>query len=227
MPDPTPVVSYAIEWDQDGQRFYETGVDRGVLFPREGNTYAAGVAWSGLSSVEENPSGADSNAVYADNIKYLNLTSAEDYGYTITSYTYPDEWAECDGSRAIATGVYAGQQPRKKFGFVWRTKIGNDTDGEDHGYRIHIAYNCSAAPSSRSHQTTNESPEATEMSWEVTTTPTPVTGHKPTAHIYIDSTKVTAAKLAALEAVLYGTAGENGQAPRLPSPDELIQMFAA
>ena len=223
MPD-SPV--FALTWDQDGERLYETGVDRGVLFVREGTSYGAGVAWNGLSSVEESPSGAESTAVWADNIKYLNLTSAEDYGITIGAYTYPDEWEECDGSRAVTTGMYIGQQPRKKFGFTWRTKIGNDVDGTDHGYKIHIVYNCSASPSSRSHQTINDSPEATEMSWEVTTTPTNVTGHKPTAHIYIDSTKVDATKLATLEAALYGTAGTSGQAPRLPSPDEIAAMLS-
>lgn len=222
MPDP---VVYALTWDADGERLYETGVDRGVLYVRSGSDYASGVAWNGLSSVEESPSGADSTAVWADNIKYLNLTSAEDYGMTITAYTYPDAWEECDGSRAAATGVYVGQQARKKFAFSWRTKIGNDVDGADHGYKLHIAYNCSAAPSSRSHQTINESPEAAEMSWEITTTPTNVTGYKPTAHIVIDSTKADATKLAALEAALYGTGGSNGTPATLKTPDQVIQML--
>lgn len=224
MADPV----YQLVWDKDGERLYETGVDHGVLFPREGANYGKGVVWNGLSSVEENPSGADSTAVWADNIKYLNLTAAEDYGYTITAYTYPEEWEECDGSKSPAPGVYINQQARKKFGFSWRTKIGNDVDGSDHGYKLHIAYNCSAAPSSRSHQTVNESPEAAEMSWEVTTTPTNVSGYKPTAHLVIDSTKADATKLAALEAVLYGTPA-SGQTSavdsRLPSPDEIIGML--
>lgn len=224
MADPV----YQLVWDKDGERLYETGVDHGVLFPREGANYGKGVVWNGLSSVEENPSGADSTAVWADNIKYLNLTAAEDYGYTITAYTYPEEWEECDGSKSPAPGVYINQQARKKFGFSWRTKIGNDVDGADHGYKLHIAYNCSAAPSSRSHQTVNESPEAAEMSWEVTTTPTNVSGYKPTAHLVIDSTKADPDKLAALEAVLYGTpaAGQTAAIDsRLPSPDEVIDML--
>lgn len=225
MPDP----SFALVWDQDGERYYETGVDRGVLFPLGSSGYEAGVAWNGLSSVEENPSGGDANATWADNIKYLNLTSAEDYGFTITAYTYPDEWPACDGSASPTPGMFIGQQTRKKFGFSWRTKIGNDTDGADHGYRIHFAYNCSAAPTSRSHQTINESPEATEMSWEVTTTPTPVPNYKPTAHCYVDSTKVDATKLATLETMLYGTAGTgstDGTAPALPTPAQIISILS-
>lgn len=222
MPDPV----YKLNWDVDGERLYQTGVDRGVLYVREGATYGEGVVWNGLSSVEESPSGADANPVWADNIKYLNLTSAEDYGLTITAYYYPPEFMDCDGSREVAPGVYINQQERKKFGFSWRTKIGNDVDGADHGYKLHLVYNCSAAPSSRTHQSVNESPEATEMSWEITTTPTAIPGYKPSAHLEIDSTKADGTKLAALEAVLYGTPGTNGTAPRLPSPAEVIQMLA-
>lgn len=225
---PNPV--FALTWDQDGERLYETGVDHGVLFPRTGGTYGDGVAWNGLTSVEENPSGAENTAVWADNIKYLNLTSAEDYGFTIGAYTYPDEWAECDGSKAVKPGIYIGQQERKKFAFSWRSRIGNDEDGTEHGYKIHIAYNCSASPSSRAHNTINDSPEAAEMSWEVTTTPTPVTGHKPTAHIYIDSTLVDATKLASFESILYGTAASGNDpavAPRCPLPDEIANTIFA
>lgn len=222
MPDQV----FSLVWDADGERKYETGVDRGVLYPRTGSTYGAGVAWNGLSSVEESPSGADNTAIWADNIKYLNLTSAEDYGLTITAYTYPDEWEECDGSKTVAPGVYIGQQARKKFGFSWRSKIGNDEEGTEYGYKLHIVYNGSASPSSRTHNTINDSPEAAEMSWEVTTTPTNVTGHKPTAHISIDSTKVDRDKLATLEAILYGTTGQNAQQPRLPLPDEVISILS-
>lgn len=225
MPDP---VTFALSWDDTGEHLYETGVDHGVLYPMTNGEYGAGVVWNGLSSVEESPSGADNNAVWADNIKYLNLTSAEDYGLTITAYTYPEEFEECDGSRQPSPGVFIGQQERKKFGFSWRTKIGNDVDGADHGYKLHLVYNCTAAPSSRSHQTVNESPEATEMSWEVSTTPQNVGGnYKPTAHLVIDSTKANATKLAALEAILYGTAGTNGTAARMPLPAEVISTLAA
>lgn len=228
MPD-TP--NFALQWDQAGERLYETGVDRGVLFVREKGAYAAGVAWNGLTSVEESPSGADNTDIWADNIKYLNLISAEDYGFTINAYTYPEEWEECDGSRAATTGVYIGQQTRKKFAFSWRSKIGNDEEGVDHGYKIHLVYMCSAAPSSRTHSTINDSPEASEMSWEVTTTAVAIRNHpelKPTAHISIDSTKVTAEKLANFESVLYGTAGSGGSAvaSRLPEPDEVISMLS-
>lgn len=224
MPDPV----FALSWDETGEHLYETGVDHGVLYPMTNGAYGAGVVWNGLSSVEESPSGADNTAVWADNIKYLNLTSAEDYGLTITAYTYPEEFEECDGSRQPAPGVFIGQQERKKFGFSWRTKIGNDVDGADHGYKLHLVYNCSAAPSSRSHQTVNESPEATEMSWEISTTPQNVNAsYKPTAHLVIDSTKADATKLAALESILYGTGGTNGTAARMPLPAEVISTLAA
>lgn len=223
MSDP---VAFALNWDETGEHLYETGVDHGVLYPMTSGAYGNGVVWNGLSSVEESPSGADNNAVWADNIKYLNLTSAEDYGLTITAYTYPEEFEECDGSRQPYPGVFIGQQERKKFGFSWRTKIGNDVDGADHGYKLHLVYNCTAAPSSRSHQTVNESPEATEMSWEISTTPQNVgDNYKPTAHIVIDSTKANATKLATLEAILYGTAGTNGTAARMPLPAEVISTL--
>lgn len=222
---PTP--AFKLNWDQDGERFYETGVDRGVLYVMGQSGYGAGVAWNGLSSVSEKPSGAESTAIWADNIKYLNLISAEDFAATIEAYTYPDEFAECDGSVAAVAGVYVGQQARKKFGFCYRTRFGNDTQGTEYGYKLHIIYNCSAAPSEKSYETINDSPEAISFSWEVTTTPTPVPGHKPTACLIIDSTKVDAAKLATVEAKLYGTAGEGNAAvdAALPTPEWIISTL--
>lgn len=197
-------------WDKVGERFYETGTDRGVLYVQDDGTYGTGVAWNGLTAVSENPSGAEASALYADNIKYLNLISNEEFGMTIEAYTYPDAFAECDGSYQIAAGVMAGQQKRKQFGFTYRTKIGNDTDGDDKGYKIHIVYNCQAAPTDRSYATVNDSPEAMSFSWEVTTTPVEIgDGYRPTAHLEIDSTKVTdETKLAALEAKLYGVTAD-------------------
>lgn len=214
--------TFKLQWDQDGERLYETGVDRGVLYVMEGNSYGAGVAWNGLSGVTEKPSGADSNAVWADNIKYLNLIAAEDFGATLEAYTYPDEFAECDGQAAATAGVYIGQQTRKKFGFCYRTRLGNDTQGTDLGYKLHLIYNCSAAPSERSYQTINDSPEAISFSWEITTTPTPVAGHKPTACLTIDSTKVNSTNLADLEDILYGSGNTDA---RLPLPDEVISTL--
>lgn len=214
-----------LTWDNVGERFFETGIDRGVLFPMGTNgTYESGVAWSGLTSVEEAPTGAEATPLYADNIKYLNLLSNEDFAFTIGAYTYPDEFAECDGSAALAKGVQISQQKRKQFGFSYRTRIGNDVDGDDHGYKIHLVYGCLAAPSSKSRNTVNDSPEATEMSWEVSTTPINVEGFKPTAHIVIDSTKADSTKLAALEAKLYGGASEEAT---LPLPAELITLMGA
>lgn len=217
-----------ITWDNTGERIYETGVDHGVLYQIQQNgTFGAGVAWNGLSNVSQSPSGAEASPVWADNIKYLNLQSAEEYGCTIEAYTYPDEFAECDGSKAVATGVYAGQQTRKKFGFCYRTKIGNDVDGDDHGYKLHLVYNCLAAPSEKAYQTINDSPEAIAFSWEISTTPVnvtdsngvPLANMKPTATLEIDSTKCDATKLAALEDILYGS---TTAAARLPMPHEVI-----
>ena len=214
-----------IDWDQDGQRLYETGVDRGVCYPmNDQGVYTPGVAWNGLSAVNEKPSGAEASAVYADNIKYLNLMSAEEFGAGIEAYTYPDEFAECDGSAEIATGVYIGQQPRKKFGLSYRTVLGNDVKSNEYGYKLHLVYGCMAQPSEKGYSTINDSPEAITFSWELTTTPVSVTGFKPTAIITIDSTKTTKAKLEALEAILYG--GENTDA-RLPLPDEVMTLMAA
>lgn len=208
-------------WDQTGERLYETGVKNAVLYVKTEGAYPKGVAWNGITAVTESPSGAEATALYADDIKYLNLMSNEEFGATIEAYTYPDEFAECDGSAAIATGVYIGQQTRKAFGLCYRTVLGNDTDANDYGYKIHIIYDALAAPSEKAYATVNDSPEAITFSWEVTTTPVNVAGYKPTASVTIDSTKVDAEKLAALEAVLYGSESEEA---RLPLPDEIIQL---
>lgn len=209
-------------WDNTGDRLYETGVSKGVLYiPTEG-VYSKGVAWNGLTAVTESPSGAEATPLYADDIKYLNLMSNEEFGCTIEAYTYPDEFAECDGSASLTAGVYIGQQARKTFGFCYRTVLGNDTESNDHGYKLHLVYGCLAAPSEKSYATINDSPEAITFSWEVSTTPVNVTGHKPTACITIDSTKADPTKLASLEAKLYG---DTSSEPMLPLPDEIAQIF--
>ena len=211
-----------LEWDKTGERLYETGTDRGVLYVASNGTYPTGVAWNGLTGVDENPSGAEANAQYADNIKYLELRSAEDFGATVTAYTYPDEFEQCDGSAEPTEGMYIGQQARKMFGMSYRTKIGNDVDGDEHGYYIHLIYGATASPSQRSYKTINDSPEPIEFSWEVTTTPVNITGYKPVAHIRINSTKADPEKLAVLESVLYGTDAEGnteGRTASLPLPD--------
>ena len=217
-------------WDQTGERYYETGVKQGVLYPQAaGGTYPKGVAWNGLTAVTESPSGAEATALYADDIKYLNLISAEEFGATIEAYTYPDEFAQCDGSAALATGVSIGQQSRKAFGLCYRTTLGNDVDGNDFGYKLHIIYNALAAPSEKAYATINDSPEAITFSWEITTTPVNVTGFKPTASITIDSTKVDESKLASLEEILYGkdapSNGGEGTDPRLPLPNEIAELM--
>lgn len=195
-----------LAWDETGKRFYETGVSQGVLYPvHTDGTYPKGVAWNGLTAVTESPSGAEATALYADNIKYLNLYSAEEFGATIEAYMYPDEFAECDGSASIATGVTIGQQTRKAFGLAYKTALGNDTDGQDHGYKLHLIYGGMASPSEKAYATVNDSPEAITFSWEITTTPVNVAGFKPTASITIDSTKAESTKLKALENILYGT----------------------
>lgn len=220
-----------VVWDKTGERFYETGVDHGVLYPiQEGGLYNKGVAWNGLTSVSESPSGAESTPVYADNIKYLNLLSAEEFSATVEAYTYPDEFAECDGSTIVTPGLTIGQQSRKMFGLCYRTMIGNDVDGQEHGYKLHLIYGCQASPSEKGYQTINDSPEAITFSWEVTTTPVNVTGHKATACLTIDSTKVDPGKLTALEEILYGKdptepQGMDGVEPRLPLPDEVITLL--
>ena len=222
MPDPI----YALSWDETGEKLYETGVDHGVLYPMGQNGYGAGVAWNGLTTVTETPSGAEATKLYADNIKYLEIRSAEEFGGTIEAYTYPDEWAECDGSAALATGVYAGQQPRKVFGLCYRTVLGNDVDLDKHGYKLHIVYGCTASPSERSYATINDSPEAITFSWEFSSVPVNVTGHKPVSCIVIDSTKVDATKLATLESILYGTGGQTTVAARLPLPAEIVSTLS-
>lgn len=209
-------------WDQIGERLYETGVRQGVLYPMEGAAYGAGEAWNGLTAVNESPSGAEPTALYANDAKYVTMMSAEEFGGTIEAYTYPDGFAACNGEAAIADGVFMGQQTRKAFGLSYRTSIGNDTLGADYGYKLHLVYGCMVSPSEKNNATINDSPEAGTMSWEFSTTPVTVAGYKPTAHIYFDSTKVDAEKLAALEALLYGT--EEAEA-KLPTPQEVIELM--
>lgn len=211
-----------IEWDKVGERYYETGVEKGVLYSFKEGKYQNGVPWNGLTAVTESPSGAEPTALYADDIKYLNLMSNEDFAATIEAYTYPKEFEECDGSKEIAPGVTIGQQKRNTFGFSYVTKVGNDVDGSDHGYKLHLVYGCLASPSEKGHSTVNESPEAMTFSWSVSTTPVVVPGFKPTATVTIDSTTVKAEELAALEAILYGS--EDAE-PRMPLPEELIGIF--
>ena len=212
-----------IVWDAIGDHIFETGVRNGVLYLKgaEG-TYNTGVAWNGLTSVSESPEGAEPTDLYADDIKYLTLMSAENFKATIEAYTYPVEFEECDGSATIANGVVIGQQPRNPFGLCYRTVIGNDTDGNEHGYKLHIVYGCQASPSEKQYSTINDSPEAITFSWEVNTTPVNVTGKKPTATLIIDSTKADKAKLTALEAILYGSEQTE---PRLPLPDEIATLM--
>ena len=214
----------ALVWDLVGERFYETGIDHGVLYmPDESGVYATGVAWNGLTSVSETPSGAEPNAQYADNIKYLNLISVEEFGATLEAFTYPDEFAEFDGLGVPDPGVFVGQQPRKTFGLSYRTKIGNDLQGDAYGYKLHLVYGCIASPSEKAYNTINDSPEAITFSWEISTTPVPVTGFNPTSLIVIDSGVVNAGGLAQLEGVLYGET----LSASLPLPDEVIAMFAS
>ena len=207
-----------LTWDASGERLYETGVKQGVLYVMNSNVYGNGVAWNGLTAITESPSGAESTPLYADDIKYLDLRSTEEFGATIEAYTYPDEFAACDGSASLADGVSIGQQARKMFGLCYRTTVGNDTDGTDHGYKLHLIYGATASPSEKAYETINDSPEAITFSWEITTTPVSVTGFKPTASITIDSTKADPTCLAALEEKLYG--GESAE-PTLPLPDEV------
>lgn len=218
-------------WDQDTERLYQTGVKNCVLYVRGASgTYPKGVAWNGITGITESPSGAEATALYADDIKYLNLISNEDFGATITAYTYPDEWTECDGSAEIADGVTIGQQTRKPFGLCYKTTLGNDAEGNAYGYMLHLIYGATASPSERAYTTINESPEAVEFSWEITTIPVNVTGKKPTASITINSKKADPTKLAALEDILFGTNGTGsgeGTDPRLPLPDEIATLMAA
>lgn len=223
-----------LTWDNTGERYYETGVKQGVLYPiQTDGKYSVGVAWNGLTAVTESPSGAEATALYADDIKYLNLISTEEFGATIEAYTYPDEFAECDGSAALADGIMLGQQKRKTFGLCYKTTVGNDVDGNDYGYKLHLIYGCLAAPSEKAYATINDSPEAITFSWEVSTTPVNVAGFKPTSQITIDSTKIAEgkkAKLTELEDILYGKDdtgdGQTGAVvARLPLPDEIKTLF--
>ena len=216
-------------WDATGQRYYETGVNHGVLYVQKSDgTYNDGVAWNGLTGVTESPDGAEPNDIYADNIKYASIRSAETFGGTIEAFTYPDEFAECDGSYTVVPGVYIGQQSRKPFGFCYRTEVGNDTQSEeDDGYKLHIIYNATASPSEKSYETINDSPDAITFSWEITTTPVPVAGRKPTSLITIDTTKLDTtgkANLKTLEDMLYGS--DNAQ-PTLPTPDQVVSIMSA
>lgn len=218
-----------IVWDKTGEKLYETGVKNGVLYPQVNGAYPEGVAWNGLTAVTESPSGAEATPLYADDIKYLNLYSAEEFGATIECYTYPDEFAKCDGSAEIATGVSIGQQTRQAFGMSYKTTVGNDTKGANYGYKLHLIYGATASPSEKAYSTISDSPEAITFSYEVTTTPVNVKGFNPTASIVIDSTKVPTEKLAQLEEILYGKdptseGGEDGVAPRLPLPDEIVTL---
>lgn len=219
-------------WDKTGEHYYETGVKNGVLYPMSASgTYPKGVAWNGLTAITESPSGAEATALYADDIKYLNLMSNEEFGATVEAYTYPDEFAECDGSASLTEGVYIGQQARKTFGLCYRTTLGNDSKGNDYGYKLHIIYGAMASPSEKAYSTINDSPDAITFSWELSTTPVAVANFKPTASLTIDSTKVDSAKLAKLEEILYGKdgTGEDHSTgavdPRLPLPDEIANII--
>lgn len=219
-------------WDKTGEHFYETGVKNGVLYPMSASgTYPKGVAWNGLTAITESPSGAEATALYADDIKYLNLMSNEEFGATVEAYTYPDEFAECDGSASLTEGVYIGQQARKTFGLCYRTTLGNDAKGNDYGYKLHIIYGAMASPSEKAYSTINDSPDAITFSWELSTTPVAVANFKPTASLTIDSTKVNTAKLTALEEILYGKDGTGEDHttgavdPRLPLPDEIATLM--
>lgn len=213
-----------LNWDQTGQRLYETGVDRGVVYPQTGGAYPAGAAWDGLISVTKSPSGAEATPLYANNHKYLNLMSVEEFGGTIEAYTYPDEFAACNGEAELTTGVRIGQQKRQAFGFCYRNLIGNDSDGTAHGYQLNLIYGCLASPSEETDTTINDSPEAKTMSWEFTTTPVEVAGFEPTSLLEIDSTKVDASKLKLLEDALYGTEDKEAY---LPLPNEVLTILGA
>jgi hypothetical protein len=214
-----------IKWDQVGERLYETGVDHGVLYlPNAQGVYDTGVAWNGLTTVTESPSGAEASPQYADNIKYLNLISAEEFGGTIEAFTYPEEFAACDGTGSPTDGVAVGQQTRQTFGLSYRTRLGNDIAGTDHGYKLHLAYNLLAQPSEKAYATINDSPEAISFSWEFTSTPVEVPGFKPSAILTIDSTKVASAALAELETLLYGGTA-SGEKAKLPTPAEVLALF--
>lgn len=215
-----------LKWDQTGERYYETGVDHGVLYRLDSTgAYTEGVAWNGLTAVNENPTGAEPNPLYADNIKYLNLMSTEEFEASVEAYTYPDEFAECDGSAEIIDGMYAGQQTRKTFGLSYRTKIGNDVDGQDLGYKIHLIYGCLASPSQKGYETINNDPNAITFSWDIRTTPVELTGYKPTATLTFDSRKFSEEFMTQLQGILYGTDGADATNARLPLPNEIVDLF--
>lgn len=219
---------FNLQWDQIGERVYETGVKMGVLYPQKGGMYPKGVAWNGLTAITESPSGAEPEPIYADDTKYLNLISNEEFGATVEAYTYPEEFGACDGSAEIGTGVSIGQQRRNPFGLCYRTTIGNDTDGSDYGYKIHIIYGAMASPSEKGYATINDTPEAITFSWELATTPVDVPGFKPTASLTVDSTKVEKEKLKILEEILYGEAAAKPAEAidaRLPLPSEIIELI--
>lgn len=218
-------MSKELVWDAIGERLYETGVKKVAMYPQDAaGAYPKGAAWNGVSAVTESPSGAESTKLYADDGKYLDLTSAEEYGCTIEAYTYPDEFKPCNGETELTEGVTVGQQERQRFGLCYRTILGNDTEGSKHGYILHLVYGCKAAPSEKAHNTVNDSPETTTMSWEITTTPVDITGHEPSATLTLDSTKVPQAKMAAIEKVLYGSTDTEA---RLPLPNEVIEIMNA
>lgn len=216
-------MSKKLVWDAAGERFYETGVKNCALYVKEAGAYPKGVAWNGITAITESPSGAEATPLYADDIKYLNLISNEEFGASIEAYTYPEEFEQCDGTASLAKGVNIGQQSRKEFGLAYKTTLGNDEEGIDHGYKLHLIYGALAAPSEKAYATINDSPEAITFSWEVSTTPVNVTGHKPTATIVIDSTKADVEKLAKLETILFGS---DETEARLPLPDEIAGIFA-
>lgn len=224
-------MSWVISWDDPTKRLYETGIDRCVLYPMKDTIsdptkpYDDGVAWNGLTAVNESPSGGEPTPLWADNIKYLNIMSAEEFGATLEAYMYPDEWLPCDGTQSVATGAYIGQQPRKQFGLSYRTILGNDAQFNDYGYKIHLVYGCIATPTEKAYNSVNDSPEASTFSWTISTVPVPVNGFKPTAHLVIDSTTIVQAKLTALETILYGTSGGTPVQGRLPLPAEVISTI--
>lgn len=212
-----------LTWDATGTRYYETGVDHGVLYLiGDGGAYSTGVAWNGLTAVNENPTGAEANPLYADNIKYLNLMSAEEFECSVEAYTYPDEFAECDGSVEVIEGMYAGQQSRKTFGLSYRTKVGNDVVGQDLGYKLHLVYGCLASPSEKGYESINDDPDAINFSWDISTTPVELTGYKPTATLTFDSRKFSSEFMTQLETIIYGDENTN---PRLPLPNEIVSLF--
>lgn len=214
-----------LAWDKTGERLFERGVSQCVLYPQENGAYTKGVAWNGITNITQSPSGAEATPQYADDIKYLNLMTAEEFGATIQAFYYPDEFAACNGMAEVKPGMKISQQPRKPFGLCYKTKLGNDTDGLEHGYKLHFVYGALAAPAETAYETVNDSAEAPTMSWEITTTPVAVKGFKPTAHVEIDSTTVAEDKMKALEDLIYGKDGEPATEAKLPLPDEIAALI--